>query len=260
MDGTAPSGGDVDGTVDGTTVGRGRSGADRLSPRQRRVLSYIQESVRRRGYPPTMREIGEAVGLGSTSSVSHQIAMLERKGYLRRHPNRPRAYDVRMPEDAATLEPTDTVGSEAPEVDADDRVVRPIGGRGVEALPPSASLVPLVGRIAAGVPILAEEAVEDVFALPRQLVGDGEHFLLRVVGDSMVEAAIQDGDWVAVRKQPSAESGDIVAAMIEEEATVKRLKLTDDHAWLVPHNPAYDPIPADGAVILGRVVSVLRRV
>ena len=120
--------------------------------------------------------------------------------------------------------------------------------------------MPLVGRIAAGGPVLAEQAVEDVFPLPRELVGEGTLFMLKVTGDSMVEAAICDGDWVVVRQQPTAENGEIVAAMIDGEATVKTYKRRDGHIWLMPHNPAYDPIPGDEATILGRVVSVLRRV
>ena len=125
---------------------------------------------------------------------------------------------------------------------------------------PDATYVPLVGRIAAGGPILAEQAVEDVFPLPRQLVGDGALFLLKVAGDSMVDAAICDGDWVVVRQQPVAENGEIVAAMIDGEATVKTYKRRGGHIWLLPHNPAYEPIPGDDAMILGRVVAVLRRV
>jgi repressor LexA len=120
--------------------------------------------------------------------------------------------------------------------------------------------VPVIGRIAAGGPILAEEAIEEIFPLPKQLVGNGTLFLLKVVGDSMINAAIADGDWVVVRQQPEAENGDIVAAMIDGEATVKTLKMANDHAWLMPHNPEYAPIPGDDAAILGRVVAVLRRV
>ena len=123
-----------------------------------------------------------------------------------------------------------------------------------------AAYVPLVGRIAAGGPILAEEAIEDIFPLPRQIVGEGNLFLLKVVGDSMINAAIADGDWVVVRQQPVAENGDIVAAMLEGEATVKTFKHAGDHIWLMPHNPAYTPIPGDDAEILGKVVAVLRRV
>ena len=120
--------------------------------------------------------------------------------------------------------------------------------------------VPVVGRIAAGGPILAEQAIEDVFPLPKDLVGEGTLFLLKVVGDSMIEAAITDGDWVVVRQQPVAENGDIVAAMIDGEATVKTFRRKDGHVWLMPHNAAYEPIPGDDAVILGRVVTVLRKI
>jgi repressor LexA len=215
-----------------------------LTARQRMVLEVIRDSVQRRGYPPSMREIGEAVGLTSTSSVSHQLRTLQRKGFLLRDPNRPRAVVVRMP------------GS--PAVQAEEESYEISNGQEA-ALRPSPAYVPLVGRIAAGGPILAEEAVEDVFALPRQLVGEGTHFLLNVTGDSMIEAAIADGDWVVVRQQPVAENGDIVAAMIEGEATVKTFKRRDDEIWLMPHNPAYEPIPGGDATILGRVVAVLRK-
>ncbi|MFI9201706.1 transcriptional repressor LexA [Streptomyces sp. NPDC053048] len=212
-----------------------RADSSGLTDRQRRVIEVIRDSVQRRGYPPSMREIGQAVGLSSTSSVAHQLMALERKGFLRRDPHRPRAYEVRGSDQPST-QPTDTSGK------------------------PAASYVPLVGRIAAGGPILAEESVEDVFPLPRQLVGDGELFVLKVVGDSMIEAAICDGDWVTVRRQPVAENGDIVAAMLDGEATVKRFKREDGHVWLLPHNAAYQPIPGDEATILGKVVAVLRRV
>jgi repressor LexA len=216
--------------------------ASGLTPRQRKVLEVIRASVEQRGYPPSMREIGEAVGLTSTSSVSHQLATLERKGYLRRDPHRPRAVDVRPPEPAP-----------------DEPGYEEVAERTAEARP-APSYVPVVGRIAAGGPILAEEAIEDVFPLPRRLVGTGTLFLLKVTGDSMVDAAICDGDWVVVRQQPVAESGDIVAALIEGEATVKTFKKRQGHVWLMPHNPAYEPIPGDQATILGRVVAVLRRV
>jgi repressor LexA len=125
---------------------------------------------------------------------------------------------------------------------------------------PAAAYVPVVGRIAAGGPILAEQAVEDVFPLPKQLVGDGQLFLLKVVGDSMVDAAICDGDWVVVRQQPTAENGDIVAAMLDDEATVKTFKKRDGHIWLMPHNPDYEPILGDDAVIVGKVTAVLRSI
>jgi repressor LexA len=224
----------------------GPAGGDGLTPRQRLVLETIRDAVERRGYPPSMREIGEAVGLTSPSSVAHQLSSLERKGYLRRDPNRPRAIEVILPG-----ERTGVVAG-APEAAED--------AEGARAAKPEPSYVPLVGRIAAGGPILAEQSIEDVFPLPRQLVGDGELFLLRVVGDSMIDAAICDGDWVAVRSQPVAENGDIVAAMLDGEATVKTLKRRDGKVWLLPQNSAYPPIPGDQATVLGRVVAVLRRV
>jgi repressor LexA len=220
--------------------------ASGLTPRQRRILEMIRESVERRGYPPSIREIGQAVGLTSTSSVAHQLAMLERKGFLRRDPNRPRAVDVRPPQQVPARE-TDAEAAGADE--ALERFARP-----------APTYVPVVGRIAAGGPVLAEEYVEDVFPLPRELVGEGTLFLLRVTGDSMVDAAIADGDWVVVRQQPVAENGDIVAAMIDGEATVKTYRRRDGHVWLLPHNPAYAPIDGDNATILGRVVTVLRKV
>ncbi|MBD2895118.1 LexA repressor [Actinomadura sp. RB99] len=215
-----------------------------LTQRQRMVLEVIRDSVQRRGYPPSMREIGEAVGLTSTSSVSHQLRALQRKGYLRRDPNRPRAVEVRVPGAAPVRTEPDSYEA--------------VGGQQT-ATRPAPAYVPLVGRIAAGGPILAEEAVEDVFTLPKQLVGEGTHFLLKVTGDSMIEAAIADGDWVVVRQQPVAEQGDIVAAMIDGEATVKTFKRKDGHIWLMPQNSAYEPIPGDEASVLGRVVAVLRK-
>ncbi|MDT7615220.1 MAG: repressor LexA [Pseudonocardiales bacterium] len=212
-----------------------------LTPRQRKVLEVIRDWVERFGYPPSVREIGDAVGLTSTSSVHHQLRTLERKGYLRRDPNRTRAVDVRCPDDAAVAEE-----SAAEETGSGD-------------LYPAPAFVPLIGNIAAGGPILAEQAVESIFPLPREIVGEGTLFLLNVRGDSMVGAAITDGDWVVVRQQPVAENGEIVAAMIDGEATVKTFKRKDGHNWLMPANPAYDPIPGDDATVLGRVVAVLRR-
>jgi len=214
-----------------------------LTWRQRKVLQVIRESVQRRGYPPSMREIGEAVGLTSTSSVSYQLSTLQAKGYLRRDAGRPRTVEVRLPGHPAIR----------PERDPDDYSPMDIASQ-------EAAYVPLVGRIAAGGPILAEESIEDIFPLPRQIVGEGTLFLLKVVGDSMINAAIADGDWVVVRQQPVAENGDIVAAMLDGEATVKTFKRSPDHIWLMPHNPAYTPIPGDEAEILGKVVAVLRRV
>ena len=230
-----------------------RDRGDGLTVRQRRVLEVIRNSVDRRGYPPSLREIGEAVGLTSPSSVAHQLSTLERKGFLRRDPNRPRAIEVVSPDSPADMRGSRGGASIEDETATYDET-------GVNDQRPEASYVPVLGRIAAGVPILAEETVEDVFPLPRQIVGEGQLFLLQVVGDSMIEAAICDGDWVTVRRQPVAENGDIVAAMLDGEATVKRFKREDGHVWLLPHNSAYEPIPGDDATILGKVVAVLRRV
>ncbi len=213
-----------------------------LTPRQRRVLDVIRASVERRGYPPSVREIGEEVGLTSPSSVAHQLTMLERKGFLRRDPNRPRALEVRMP---------DHVVGSLMSYAYDDTGIK--DGR------PAAVFVPLLGRIAAGGPILAEQAVETVFPLPRELVGDGELFLLKVVGESMIDAAICDGDYVVVRSQRTADNGDIVAALIGDEATVKTFRRRDGHVWLLPHNDAFEPILGDEAQVLGKVVTVMRR-
>jgi len=216
-----------------------RSADSVLTPRQRTILDVIRASVTSRGYPPSIREIGDAVGLTSTSSVAHQLRTLERKGYLRRDPNRPRAVDIRAFDDGSRPPViTDVAGS-------DDL--------------PEPTYVPVLGRIAAGGPILAEEAVEDIFPLPRELVGEGALFLLKVVGESMVDAAICDGDWVVIRQQNVADNGDIVAAMIDGEATVKTFKRTGSQVWLMPHNPAFDPIPGNEAAILGKVVTVIRK-
>lgn len=208
-----------------------------LTPRQRAVLEVIRQAVNERGYPPSVREIGDAVGLASPSSVSHQLSTLEKMGLLKRDPNRPRALVVANPDVEPSIDFTDS---------GDDR--------------PIPAYVPVVGRIAAGGPILAEQAVESVFPLPRDLVGEGELFMLKVVGDSMVDAAICDGDYVVVRRQPDAQNGDIVAALLDDEATVKTFKRKDGKVWLLPHNPAYDPIDGDHAQVLGKVVTVLRRV
>lgn len=208
-----------------------------LSDKQQAVLDVIQRSVADRGYPPSMREIGDGVGLASLSSVTHQLKQLELAGYIRRDPKRPRALEVIV------------------EVPLRER-------KGFTPAPPrgDAAMVPLVGRIAAGVPITAEQQIEEVFPLPRQLVGRGELFMLRVVGQSMIDAAICDGDWVVVRAQQTAENGDIVAAMLGDEATVKVLRQRDGHTWLLPRNSAFEPILGDEATVLGKIVAVLRAV
>jgi repressor LexA len=208
-----------------------------LTARQRRILTFIRDWVEEHGYPPSVREIGEAVGLVSPSSVAYQLKELEKKGFLRRDPNRPRAVDVRTPSELS------------PEED-----------EALHAARPTPAYVPLLGRIAAGGPILAEQSIEDVFPLPRELVGEGNLFTVQVKGDSMLDAAICDGDWVVVRQQPTANNGEIVAAMIDGEATVKAYRHRDGHVWLMPRNPAFEPIAGDDATILGRVVAVLRRI
>ena len=212
-----------------------------LTDRQRKILQAIEGSVQASGYPPTMREIGDAVGLASTSSVAYQLSALAKKGYLSRGPGRPRTAVVHPLDDPGIGERADGADRQAGE--------RPL------------ARVPLVGRIAAGVPILAEQAIEAIIPLPRQLVGEGELMMLEVVGDSMIH-----GDWVVVRLESDVENGDIVAAMLKDDtsadgqATVKTFKKTDEHVWLIPQNPAYTPIVGDEAAILGKVVAVLRRV
>jgi repressor LexA len=225
-----------------------------LTPRQQRVLATIKEAIEKRGYPPSMREIGQAVGLTSSSSVAHQLRVLEEKGFLKRDPNRPRALEVFLPEVMAARRSIGAIsgGSDTGESSYDETDVGDAR--------PEAAYVPMVGRIAAGGPILAEETLEDVFPLPRQLVGDGTLFLLEVRGDSMVEAAICDGDYVVVRQEQTAENGEIVAALIDGEATVKTFQRKNGHVWLLPHNAAYEPIDGTHATILGKVTAVLRRV
>ena len=209
-----------------------------LSPKQMAILEVIQSAIARNGYPPSMREIGDAVGLKSLSSVTHQLGQLELSGYLRRDPGKTRAMEVLIDLPGHSTENPDDVQT-------------PVG---------DAALVPLVGRIAAGVPITADQQVEEIFPLPRQLVGKGELFMLRVSGESMIDAAICDGDWVVVRAQNTAENGEIVAAMLDGEATVKTFRQRDGHTWLLPRNTAFEPIPGDDAVVLGTVVAVLRAV
>ena len=207
-----------------------------LTPQQEKIQAFIEYSLDSRGVPPSMREICDNTGLSSTSSVSHQLSQLERAGYIKRHANTARTLEVLI---RLTPEADSTV---TPLVSVSDNIVS----------------VPLVGRIAAGIPITAEQHVEDVVGLPRQLVGNGNLFMLKVVGDSMIDAAICDGDWVVVREQATADNGDIVAAMLDEEATVKGFKQRDGHTWLLPQNSAYEPILGDHATVMGKVVTVLR--
>ncbi|WP_433479302.1 transcriptional repressor LexA [Spirillospora sp. CA-142024] len=206
--------------------------ASALPPRQQRILVTIRDWVVRYGYPPSTREIGDAVGLRSTSSVSRHLASLEEKGFLKRGPSLSRPIDVRV-----------FLQEHPPGELADDRVS-----------------VPVVGQIAAGTPITAEEHADDMLMLPRELTGRGTVFGLRVRGDSMIGAAICDGDIVVVRRQPEAHSGQIVAAMIDGEATVKVFRRRNGHVHLEPCNPDYDVIDGDEAVVLGIIVSVVRSV
>jgi repressor LexA len=216
--------------------GRGAPvGAATLTTRQRAILETIHAHVDAHGYPPSVREIGDAVGLRSSSSVHAQLETLEEKGYLKRDPTKPRALELgRDPETALEL--------------------RPVAARNV----------PLVGEIAAGGPILAEERVDAVYPLPRELVGEGQLFMLRVRGESMIEAGVLDGDLVVVREQPSVEQGEMCAALVDGEATVKFFRRTRaGEVFLDPANEAFEPIPVHAeqdAAIMGKVVSVLRSV
>jgi repressor LexA len=201
-----------------------------LTPRQTKILLAIKEAMETNGYPPSMREIGEAAGLSSPSSVKYQLEALEAKGWIRRDPSRGRALEVLTPGDE----------------------------RFEDIKPERTHNVPLVGRIAAGGPILAEQNVEEVFPLPASLVGEGDLFMLKVVGDSMIDAAICDGDFVVIRSQKDANKGEIVAAMIDGEATVKTFSKKSGQIWLLPANDSYQPINGDNAEILGIVTAVLR--
>ncbi|GAA1755910.1 transcriptional repressor LexA [Rothia terrae] len=230
-----------------TPQGKRPRGAKPLTARQQKILTAISTAIDERGYPPSMREIGDLVGLASLSSVTHQLSRLEQMGYIRRDSKRPRAIEVLNFGDAEhSAEETTADLVASPQIPSFE--------------PPSHDLaqVPLMGRIAAGAPITAEQNIEDAMALPRQLVGNGELFMLRVKGDSMVDAAIMDGDWVVVRSQHTANNGDIVAALLDDEATVKTFRQRDGHTWLLPQNTQYEPIIGDHALIMGKVVSVLR--
>lgn len=205
-----------------------------LTVRQQRILHVIRDAVNAQGYPPSIREIGDAVGLTSTSSVHSQLAQLEKKGFIRRDPTKPRAIEV------------------YPDGPAGHRSPRKLTAE-----------IPVLGQIAAGTPILADPNIEEYVPLPRDWVGQGELFMLRVRGDSMKDAGVLDGDMVVVRQQETAENGEMVAAMLEgaeAEATVKTLSRRGGTVWLLPANDAYEPIDGTGAKILGKVVTVLRRV
>ena len=199
-----------------------------LSARQVKILSAIQEGIQNNGYPPSIREIGEAAGLSSSASVQYQLKALEEAGFIRRDASLGRAIEV---------------------VESDSNVIADRSRQ-----------IPLVGRIAAGGPILAEQHIEETFPLPESIVGSGDLFMLKVVGDSMIEAAICDGDYVVIRSQKTCEKGEIVAAMIDGEATVKTFTRKEGHIWLMPANPDYQPINGDNCETLDKVTAVLRSV
>jgi len=217
-----------------------RKSSDALTDTQAAILQAIMQSKSNRGIVPSMREIAEAVGLNSVASVSYQLDNLEQKGYIRREDNLSRNTEVLITPE----------GWEDAETSPADNVI-PMA---------ATAMVPLVGQIAAGIPITADQNVEEIYPLPRTLVGSGELFMLKVKGDSMQDAAICDGDWVVVRKQNNAENGDIVAAELDGEATVKAFKQRDGKTWLLPRNSAYEPIDGTHATIMGKVVTVLRKV
>ncbi|MGI6567261.1 MAG: transcriptional repressor LexA [Firmicutes bacterium] len=201
-----------------------------LTERQREVLEFIKEQVREKGYPPSVREIGDAVGLRSSSTVHGHLRRLESKGYIRRDPTKPRAIEVIQ----------------------DDEPVESLLTKDLVS-------VPLVGSVTAGQPILAVENIEDYVPLPRDFASDEATFMLRIKGDSMIDAGILDGDYVVVRQQPDAINGDIVVALLEDEATVKRFYREANYVRLQPENPLYDPILTTDVQILGKVIGVLRR-
>lgn len=246
--------------------GRGSDPLSSLTERQRLVLEAIRTHMAERGFAPSFREIGVRAGLKSTSSVKHQLESLEQLGIIRMGANKGRAIELvgtsDSPDAADTRSstprnPTVTTPSDAGRSTATILPFPVMDGESPSVL--DSRDVPLVGRIAAGTPITAEQHVEDVMRLPKRLTGDGELFMLEVHGDSMVDAAICDGDYVVVREQETAENGDIVAALLDDEATVKTFRRERGHVWLIPHNPAYSPIDGTDARIMGKVVTVLRR-
>ena len=198
-----------------------------LTKRQREILAYVMDSMQERGYPPSVREIGAALGLTSSSTVHSHLAALEKKGFIHRDPSKPRAIEILK--DGASQPPK--------------RVVH----------------VPVLGRIAAGQPIFAEENIEDVFPLPRDFVREDAAFILRVRGDSMIDAGIHDGDYLVVRQQATANNGEIVAAMLGDEATVKRYYRERDHIRLQPENSTMSPIIARDVTVLGKAIALIRR-
>ena len=198
----------------------------KITPKQQEILDFIKSEILSKGYPPAVRDICEAVHLKSTSSVHSHLETLEKNGYIRRDPTKPRAIEIM--DDSFNLSRREVVN------------------------------VPMVGTVAAGQPILAEENVEEYIPIPEAMLGDGTHFILLVKGESMIQAGIMDGDYVVVRKQPEANNGDIVVAMIEDSATVKRFYKENGHFRLQPENPTMEPIYTKELTILGKVVSLYR--
>ena len=216
------------------------SPAGELTARQISILDFIKTSSESQGYAPSMREIGDAAGLASPASVKYQLDILTEKGFIRRDENRGRAMEVVLPESISESIPESMMGAMAPT----DKT----------------RFIPLVGSIAAGVPITADQQVEETFPLPESLVGKGDLFMLKVKGESMIDAAICDGDYVVIREQKDCNNGEIVAAMIDGEATVKTFQRKNGHIWLLPANPAFEPINGDNCEILGKVTAVMRSV
>ena len=222
-----------------------------LTDRQRNIINAIQNNIKIHGFPPSFREIGEAVGLRSPSSVKHQLRTLEDKGILRINANKGRAIEI--------LDNSIVESNSNNKINENSSRVANISAYESDSVINSRD-VPLVGRIAAGAPITAEQHIEDVMRLPERLTGTGNLFMLEVHGDSMIDAAICDGDYVVVREQHEAVNGDIVAALLDNEATVKTFRNDHGHVWLIPHNPAYSPIDGSHATIMGKVVTVLRKI
>ena len=251
-----------------------------LTPRQQQVLSAIRAHVLKRGFAPSFREIGKAAGLKSPSSVKHQLQVLAEKGLIRMSANKGRAIELIEEDPHAEHEaPLSTTQSSAASYSSGTAPSMPTerqdvssSERGTAQILPFPSPddtnqsiieshdVPLVGRIAAGAPITAEQHIDDVMRLPERLTGTGNLFMLEVHGDSMVDAAICDGDFVVIREQQNAVNGDIVAALLDDEATVKTFRNDHGHIWLMPHNPAYSPIDGTYAQVMGKVVTVLRKI
>ncbi|NYI25621.1 transcriptional repressor LexA [Aeriscardovia aeriphila] len=254
-------------TPTSATTGAGSTRRKQLSDltaRQQQIYKSITTRMQRNGFPPSIREIASDAGLKSTSSVKHQLDQLAKDGFIRLHPNMGRAIEVLDLTNNQSITPTEAQRLSSSTY-GNVKTTSAEGIYGGSPQMPSNDFdsieVPLVGRIAAGKPITAEEHVEDTMRLPQQLVGKGDFFMLEVHGDSMIDAAICDGDYVVIRKQNNAENGQMVAALLDDEATVKTYKRDNNgHVWLLPHNPAYKPIDGTHASIMGIVATVVRKV